>query len=188
MPSDAELRDKYEKKAGYSLKWNGGSFLAKVENAIERAITASTIEVQAKTRLELNRTAGPTTMVPDRPSSKPGEVPHKRTGTLGASIDYETFRAHRTGVLSSGGRGDFYGRVGTNLKYGKYLELGTRGGTVIYPKRGKYLTWKGPDGKWHRATRVVTQPMEPRPFLRPALDAMRPKIVQRIADAGKRMK
>ena len=43
MASDAELRDKYETKAGYSLKWNGGSFLAKAENAIERAITASTI-------------------------------------------------------------------------------------------------------------------------------------------------
>lgn len=44
--------------------------------------------------------------------SKPGEPPHVQTGRLRASISHEV-----TGVTA---------RVGTNLEYGRYLELGTR--------------------------------------------------------------
>jgi phage gpG-like protein len=44
--------------------------------------------------------------------SKPGTPPHKQTGHLRRSVTYEV-----TGLI---------GRVGTNLKYGRWLELGTR--------------------------------------------------------------
>ena len=45
--------------------------------------------------------------------SEPGEPPHKQTGTLQRSITWEW-----AGPLSV--------RVGTNLKYGRWLELGTK--------------------------------------------------------------
>lgn len=44
--------------------------------------------------------------------SRPGEPPHKQTGRLLASIAWEV-----AGLT---------GRVGTNVKYGRFLELGTR--------------------------------------------------------------
>jgi HK97 gp10 family phage protein len=47
-------------------------------------------------------------------ASAEGEPPHKRTGRLRASINHEVDKAKATA------------RVGTNLKYGKFLELGTR--------------------------------------------------------------
>lgn len=43
--------------------------------------------------------------------SKPGEPPHKQTGQLARSIAWE-----RDGLVA---------RVGTNVKYSRYLELGT---------------------------------------------------------------
>jgi HK97 gp10 family phage protein len=46
--------------------------------------------------------------------SAPGEPPHKQTGRLRASVASEVDAAAQTA------------RVGTNVKYGKYLELGTR--------------------------------------------------------------
>lgn len=74
---------------------------------------------RAGTVLETGEVVGP---------SKPGEPPRKRTGALRASIRNE--KVSPDGLLW---------RVGTNLKYGFYLEFGT--------KRG----------------------LEPRPWLRPAL-------------------
>jgi phage gpG-like protein len=46
--------------------------------------------------------------------SQPGEFPRKQTGRLRATITYEV----DTDLMVA--------RVGTNLKYGKFLELGTR--------------------------------------------------------------
>lgn len=43
--------------------------------------------------------------------SKPGDPPHVQTGRLRASIAYEV-----SGLVA---------RIGTNVKYGRYLELGT---------------------------------------------------------------
>lgn len=43
--------------------------------------------------------------------SKPGEPPHKQTGRLRGSVTHEVV--------------DMVGRVGTNVKYGRDLELGT---------------------------------------------------------------
>jgi HK97 gp10 family phage protein len=46
--------------------------------------------------------------------SKPGDPPHKQTGRLRSSVTYE--------VLD----GELIARVGTNVKYAKWLELGTK--------------------------------------------------------------
>lgn len=53
--------------------------------------------------------------------SKPGEPPRKQTGRLRASVAYEVDEA----TLSA--------RVGTNVVYGKYLELGTKRGIAPRP-------------------------------------------------------
>lgn len=46
--------------------------------------------------------------------SAPGEPPHKQTGRLRMSVTHEIDEANATA------------RVGTNIKYGLYLELGTK--------------------------------------------------------------
>lgn len=51
--------------------------------------------------------------------SRPGEPPRKQTGRLQSSI------AHELRVRGLFGRG-LLARVGTNVKYGRWLELGTR--------------------------------------------------------------
>jgi phage gpG-like protein len=53
--------------------------------------------------------------------SQPGEPPRKQTGTLRASVTQEVDETTLTG------------RVGTNLKYGKHLELGTKRGILPRP-------------------------------------------------------
>ena len=53
--------------------------------------------------------------------SKPGEPPRKQTGRLRASVTHEVDPT--TGA----------GRVGTNLPYGKALELGTKRGLLPRP-------------------------------------------------------
>jgi HK97 gp10 family phage protein len=49
--------------------------------------------------------------------SKPGQPPHKQVGVLRGSVTYEVAYA-ANGTLNA--------RVGTNILYGKFLELGTR--------------------------------------------------------------
>lgn len=53
--------------------------------------------------------------------STAGEPPRKQTGRLRASVTYEVDAASLTA------------RVGTNVQYGKYLELGTRRGIAPRP-------------------------------------------------------
>lgn len=53
--------------------------------------------------------------------SQPGEPPRKQTGRLRASVAYEVDEQ----ALSA--------RVGTNVKYGRYLELGTKKGLLPRP-------------------------------------------------------
>lgn len=116
-------------------------FLAKAETEVEKAIAIATIRVQREAKRLVGEKNYP-------PASIPGEAPAMRTGTLRRSIDQETERRPL--------RNEFVGIVGTNLNYGKYLELGTA-------------------------------KLEPRPYLRPALDGQRRDIVNEIKKAGKRM-
>lgn len=74
--------------------------------------------------------------------SKPGEPPRKQTGHLRRSVTYEVDRENLTA------------RVGTNVTYGKYLELGT--------KRG----------------------LAPRPWLRPALARVAARVNELLSQIG----
>lgn len=66
----------------------------------------------------------------DQVRSKPGEPPRKQTGTLRARVTYEVDEKTMTA------------RVGTNLLYGKALELGTKKGLAPRPwlRRALYET------------------------------------------------
>jgi hypothetical protein len=70
--------------------------------------------------------------------SKPGEPPRKQTGHLRDNIDHEVLRAEKTA------------RIGTNVVYGRFLELGT------------FQRASGRSGASHGL-------MAPRPWLRPTL-------------------
>lgn len=74
--------------------------------------------------------------------SEPGEPPRKQTGRLRGSVTYEVDDKSVTG------------RVGTNVKYGKALELGTKRGIL------------------------------PRPWLRRALAEMQTQVSQLLGQIG----
>lgn len=82
--------------------------------------------------------------------SQPGDFPAKQTGTLRSSIAYDLDKENLTA------------KVGTSLLVGKWLELGTRGGTIITVKDARVLA----DSLGHVfGTRVVQGAILPRPFL-----------------------
>eukprot|EP00919_Chromeraceae_sp_WS-2016_P003064 GHVR01007453.1.p3 GENE.GHVR01007453.1~~GHVR01007453.1.p3 ORF type:complete len:143 (+),score=27.76 GHVR01007453.1:367-795(+) len=109
------MQDHVEKVQNGEIHWQGGSFFAKAETEVEKTISRSTILLQKQVRSDLIQHVYP----PSGPT--PGGPPAKRTGQLRDSIDMETFVRGK----------DFVGRVGTNLKYGRHLELGE--GTPIRP-------------------------------------------------------
>lgn len=69
------------------------------------------------------------------------------------------------------------GIVFTTTEYAIHQEFGTTG-AVIVPTNKKALRWKGVDGKYHFAKRVVIPPLPPQPFMRPALNINRAGIQQ----------
>jgi HK97 gp10 family phage protein len=84
------------------------SFRKEMEGVAREAMARAAIIVETEAKLLLNLAAYP-------PASAPGDPPHKRTGTLGRSIQNEVLKDEK----------ELVGRVGTNLVYGRWLELGT---------------------------------------------------------------
>ncbi len=112
-----------------SLDWNGAKAEEHIrEAAIQYLNRASAIVLtRAKELLSIPGTAqsiraghkGETVYGAAR--SKPGEPPRKQTGRLRAAVASEIDESTLTA------------RVGTNVKYGKYLELGTKRGILPRP-------------------------------------------------------
>ncbi len=103
---------------GTSYKWYGESIRAKIEAEMKRRLLACAVALANRAKVLLNvegtgrgkgRGAG---LVYGANPSHPGEPPHKQRGRLLSSIAWEL-----TGMVS---------RVGTNVKYGRWLELGTK--------------------------------------------------------------
>ena len=90
--------------------WHGKAVQSRIKTGMKRNLTAAAIFVVRKVKESLSQ-AGPTRTSPQTPASKPGQPPHRRTGTLARSITHEVSKDSA--------------RVGTNLKYGKFLETGT---------------------------------------------------------------
>lgn len=97
------------------VTWNGPKVKQALEAELHRRLTAAAIVVagRAKALLSVAGTGrqGKGRVYGAHPS-QPGAPPKKQTGRLRASISYEV-----AGRMA---------RVGTNVKYGRLLELGTR--------------------------------------------------------------
>jgi hypothetical protein len=98
--------------------------------------------------------------------SQPGDFPAKQTGTLRSSIAYTIDKETLTA------------KVGTASMVGKWLELGTRGGTIISVKNARVLA----DALGHVfGTRVVQGAILPRPFLTKTVTQERGNLNQIMA-------
>lgn len=107
------------------LNWYGPQVLASVGREVERRLDEAAIIVvtnaqdsmaESKGGVPITRGAGRGTL-----ASAPGEPPAIRTSNLVNSVDWETI------FTASGTRAaKLRRRVGTNVKYGLWLEVGTR--------------------------------------------------------------
>jgi hypothetical protein len=105
--------------------WNGDGAMDHVRGLAMGFVTQAAIVVErrAKELLSVPGTAfgAKGKRLDDQVRSKPGEPPRKQTGTLRARVTYEVDEKTMTA------------RVGTNLLYGKALELGTKRGLKPRP-------------------------------------------------------
>jgi HK97 gp10 family phage protein len=112
-----------------SIRWYGPQVEAEVRAKLARKVEAACIEVEDRAKALVSRpgtaprakaTGGSSGRrlrrgrVYGAMRSAPGEPPLKQTGHLRRSIAHEVDRA------------TLVGRVGTNLRYGRFLETGTR--------------------------------------------------------------
>ena len=95
-----------------------------------------------------------------------------KSGTLKRSIHIEPIEKTKTRVVVS---------VGTNLEYARIQEFGG----VVKAKKGPFLRFKTADGEWHSVRAVI---IPAHPYLRPAFDENKRKVVREIGDALKVMK
>jgi HK97 gp10 family phage protein len=116
---------------GVSLEWHGDELLKVLASEMEKRLAVVGEVVRGEAVRSLRRKKFP-------PSSLPNTTPAWRTGHLFRSVQYEV------------GKGQFTVRIGTNVRYGLYLEVGT-------------------------------SKMAPRPWLRPALEKSRKRIVGILA-------
>ena len=106
------------------ITWKGDKLLKKFEKNLERGIRVASSFLRKQVVRAINvpfRSRGGETIRhnPTRRGtpSKPGEPPRVDTGQLRRSIFM---------IVRKTGKGRVVGFVGTTLKYGKYLEYGTR--------------------------------------------------------------
>ena len=88
------------------MKWTGDNFAELLQREMQKRLATVGEVVRGEATRSLRKTKFP-------PASKPGHVPAYRTGYLFRSVVYELLP------------GIFAVRIGTNTKYGRYLELGT---------------------------------------------------------------
>ncbi len=86
------------------LNWYGPEVKAKLDSQLVKNLHRAAITYKNEVKRVLSESP---------PASAPGEPPHRDTGRLRASISHEVDESAKTA------------RVGTNVKYGKFLELGT---------------------------------------------------------------
>ena len=99
------------------VRWHGEAFRRRLEQEMTRRVTAACILVLNRARELLNVEGAAKQGKGQRlkygaDRSKPGEPPRKQTGNLLGRVQFEV--------------SDMRGRVGTNVKYGLWLEVGTK--------------------------------------------------------------
>lgn len=110
--------------AKVQLDWHGEEAKAIVRAHVVRWLKAACILVSRRAK-ELLSVAGTGKVAGKRVGpiarSQPGEPPRKQTGRLRASVAYEVDES------------SLVARVGTNVEYGRHLELGTKKGLAARP-------------------------------------------------------
>lgn len=91
------------------MKWHGDELAKLVRRATERNLERAAITLKNAVKEVISEPSNKGTT-----PSAPGEPPHKDTGRLRASISHEVDKDAMAA------------RVGTNVVYGKFLEIGTR--------------------------------------------------------------
>ena len=86
------------------MEWHGRPVTDKLRAELNKRLSRAAIHVMKKARKNVSGTPG---------VSDEGDYPHKQSGHLRRNIAYEVNKFTMTA------------RIGTNVKYGKYLELGT---------------------------------------------------------------
>ena len=89
------------------IKRTDRQFLKRVEKAMKLNMTAAMAHLEGEVVKSISK---------GNPPSAPGEPPRVRTARLKQSITYVVEKVGNSIV----------GRLGTNVKYGKHLEFGTR--------------------------------------------------------------
>lgn len=115
--------------ADFKLKWHGPQAKASIESEFRRRLAACCLVLvnHARTLIDVDGTGVVAksskakgkkkakrkgSLIYGAYPSKPGEPPHKQRGRLLGSVAFEV-----KGLIA---------RVGTNVKYGRWLELGTK--------------------------------------------------------------
>ena len=116
-----------------SVEWHGDAAMAHVRRNAVTFLTRAAIEVARRAkellsvagsgRSSVGRGSGGRFKSVQGPSthSRPGEPPRKQTGRLRASVAHEV------------DAGNLRAAVGTNVEYGRHLELGTSRGLAPRP-------------------------------------------------------
>lgn len=102
------------------LKWHGDDVRRELNLSVRQRLEAACRTLRRHAREKANRAYRKSYRlrgggeVTETGASRPGEYPRKRTGDLRTSFDFEFYPS---GMKA---------RWGTNVKYGKWLEFGTR--------------------------------------------------------------
>lgn len=88
-----------------SMTWRGDDFVKYIRKNCGERLEAAAIYLKTKVKENISE--------PSPPPSPEGTFPHKDTGRLRASISHEVDKSAQVA------------RVGTNVIYGKFLELGS---------------------------------------------------------------
>lgn len=111
--------------------WHGDKWIRDMRAEMKRRTSAAAVRLSSRIKADISQ-SGTLRGAPGRNAkgkftagtfynfthSRPGNPPYKQKGHLRRSIAWE--------VLIAKGGAAWIGRVGTNLLYGRYLELGTR--------------------------------------------------------------
>ncbi len=104
------------------MKWHGAEAQRRIEKELADRLTKAAIHVKNKAKINISQSQ-PTMLIHPRTGgsrrigldpSQPGEFPKKVSGFLRNRVNHEVDRRR------------LIARVGTNVPYGKWLEIGTR--------------------------------------------------------------
>ena len=102
------------------LSWQGEKIEKHIKDHMLARLQTAMNYLAGITRLNISRR---------RQTSKPGQFPARKEGELARSIEWQINKRKMTGS------------IGSYMPYAKWLEYGTQGGKVIWPKRKQVLSW-----------------------------------------------